>query len=214
MKCLLLEDDIELNSTICEILTLDGYDIDTFYDGNKVLEVIDDTSYDLYIFDINVPNIDGLELLKYIKELSFESKVIIISSDNTPITIESAYKMGCYDYLKKPFALLEIRYKLKNIKERYFSNYTFDNGIVYNYNTNQLFSENNLIKLTRKELLLLNLLIQNRSRIVTKDMIIDIVYENQYTNDANLRALVKRLRGKLNNSEKFKTLIGIGFTII
>ena len=213
MKCLLLEDDIELNGTIRDILKLDHYKIDCFYDGQKVLDILDTKCYDIYIFDINTPNIDGIELLKYIKCISPKSIVLMISADITTNTIETAYKYGCYDFLKKPFILSEIRYKLKIIKDNFFAIYYFDENTHYDYSKQTLYNNQKTIKLTKKELQLLNLLINNKKSIVSKDMIIENVYDNTYTSDTNIRALMKRLRAKINNSKKLITLPTVGFIL-
>ena len=101
MKILLLEDDIALNKSICAALNYSGYDVDTFFDGNEVLNNLN-FLYDLYIMDINVPNISGLELLDLIQNQNNQAKIIMISSNTDINTIKNAYNLGCIDYLKKP----------------------------------------------------------------------------------------------------------------
>lgn len=214
MKCLLLEDDVELNSTICEILQIDGYTYNNFFDGKDVYEEIDENIYDLYILDINVPNFNGLEILKYIYSINKNLKVIIMSADLSKKTIEDSYKYGCIDFVKKPFHLSEIRYKLKNIKNEYFSNIELSNSLIFQKKNKQLYKNNSLVMLTKKESKLLNLLIENQGAVVSKDEIIEEVYDNIFTTDVNIRALVKRLRDKMDNLSHIVTISGVGYTLI
>ena len=79
MNILLIEDDITLNDTIAEYLKFKGDDIESLEDGDKAIEIIDSKVFDLYIIDINIPNINGLDLLKYIRQKDTKTPIIIIS---------------------------------------------------------------------------------------------------------------------------------------
>jgi DNA-binding response OmpR family regulator len=119
MKIFLLEDDYSLNEAIKEILELENHIVDNFYDGEIAFDNILNNNYDLYILDVNVPNIDGLEVLEKIKSISLNLNVIIISANINIDLIKKAYLLGCDDYLKKPFDLEELilmlaRYEKKN----------------------------------------------------------------------------------------------------
>ncbi len=114
MKILLLEDDIALNKSIYDALVYSGYSVDTFFDGNDVIDNLS-SIYDLYIMDINVPNISGLELLNLIHNQNNQSKIIMISANTDINIIENAYNLGCIDYLKKPFHLKELRIKIDKL---------------------------------------------------------------------------------------------------
>lgn len=184
MRILLLEDDIALNRAIKKTIELDKHTAHSFIDGQDVLDKIDDT-YDLYILDINVPNINGLELLDIIYTKNSSSKVIIISSNTDIYSLQKAYKLGCIDYLKKPFHLEELRIKIEKLNLSgcdMLSNINLkDKGCV----------------LTKKEKNLLTLLLSNQNRVVTYAMIEDSVYKDKYMSMDSLRTLVRRLRIKL-----------------
>lgn len=198
MKILLLEDDIALNKSIYDALIYSGYDIDTFFDGNDVIESLD-RLYDLYIMDINVPNISGLELLNLIHNQNSQAKIIMISS-NTDITIiKNAYNLGCIDYLKKPFHLEELRIKIQML----FSN------------SDAKLQEIKLkpdSSLSKKEKRFLQLLVENKNSTITYQMIDEFVYENKTMTIDGLRALVKRLRIKLED-DKIKNVLDEGYTL-
>ncbi len=117
MKIFLLEDDYSLNEAIKEIIELENHSIDNFYDGENALSNIR-YDYDLYILDINTPNIDGLELLKIIKSTNFKSKVIMISANINIELMKKAYDLGCDDYIKKPFNLEELIFKINRYEQK------------------------------------------------------------------------------------------------
>ena len=104
MKILLLEDDIALNKSIYDALVYSGYSVDTFFDGNDVIDNLS-SIYDLYIMDINVPNISGLELLNLIHNQNNQSKIIMISA-NTDINIieNDHYKTLLPEYYLRPYS--------------------------------------------------------------------------------------------------------------
>lgn len=186
MKILLLEDDVALNKAIKKVTELDKHNTTSYLDGQDVFDGIDD-SYDLYILDINVPHINGLELLDIIYTKNNESKVIIISSNTDIDSLQKAYKLGCIDYLKKPFHLEELRLKIDKL------NTTAPDML----SKIKLKDENNL--LTKKEKYLLNILLNNINTVVTYTMIEDSVYKDKTMTMDSLRALVRRLRLKLED---------------
>jgi DNA-binding response OmpR family regulator len=185
MKILLLEDDIALNRAIKKITELDGHITTNYYDGQDVYDSLDD-KYDLYILDVNVPNINGLELLKLIYEKNRNSKVIIISANSDIHSLTEAYKLGCIDYLKKPFHLEELRIKIA--RERFDTEEIVEN-----------ISLNDNLSLTKKEKIFLTLLLKNRDKIVSYRMIEESVYNAGVMSMDSLRALVRRLRAKLKD---------------
>jgi len=111
MKILLLEDNLNLASIIKEMLEEKKYKVDFFSDGNLVLDNFMN-GYDCFILDINVPNVDGLTLLKTIRDYDLSIPVIIISSNIELNTIKNAYVKGCNDFLKKPFYIYELEAKI------------------------------------------------------------------------------------------------------
>ena len=108
MNILLLEDDIILNEIIEEFLLSLNHNVTSLFDGEEALELIYDNKYDLLLLDVNVPNITGFELLKSIKENEINIPTIFITSLNTNDDMKKGFKIGCDDYLKKPFDLSEL----------------------------------------------------------------------------------------------------------
>jgi len=184
MNILLLEDDMALNRAISKVLKLDNNIVTSYMDGQDVYDNLD-TQYDLYILDINVPNISGLELLSFINKKNSSSKVIIISVNSDVHSLKEAYKLGCIDYLNKPFHLEELRIKINKL-------YTDKHSILSNIKLKDTGDT-----LTKKEKDLLALLVQNKGILVTYEMIEENVYKDKSMSMDGLRALVRRLRLKL-----------------
>jgi len=199
MKILLLEDDIPLNKAIKKVLELDHHTVDTFIDGENMLGSIDQ-GYDLYILDINVPRISGLELLDIILDKNDQAKVIMISSNTDVRSLKTAYNLGCVDYLKKPFHITELRAKINRLnlsREHLASTVSLKAGSD---------------PLAKKERKLLNLLLDNLSLVVSYEMIENYVYENKRMSMDALRALMRRLRSKLSD-DIIENIIDEGYTI-
>ena len=195
MKIFLLEDDYSLNESIKEMLETENYIVHSYYDGNIAYEnIIDD--YCLYIFDVNVPNIDGLYLLEHIKTINKNSNVIIMSANINIDKIKEAYNKGCDDYIKKPFDIQELLLKInKYTKKSYITN--LDENLYFDKIERKLFLNNIKIELTKNEKNLLFLLINNMENKVSYTQIEDFVYERESKSSDAIRSLVKRLRKKL-----------------
>ena len=137
MKIFLLEDDYSLNESIKEMLETENFIVDSFYEGDVAYEnIIGD--YELYIFDINVPNIDGLYLLEHIKNINPNSKVIMISANINIDQIKEAYLKGCDDYIKKPFDIEELLLKINKYTQKSHI-IILDENLYFNKNDKKLF---------------------------------------------------------------------------
>ena len=197
MYIFLLEDDIALQNSIKLFLESKGAHVDTFYDGESALEAIDKQSYSLYLLDINVPGIDGLKLLELIHLYNQNAKVLMISATTDIDTISKAYRLGSLDYLKKPFFIEELYYKVKILTQE-----------VSTKSQNLPVNEH----LTKKEKVLLELLLTNTGNTITYEEIEEQVYTDfDMTPDA-LRGLIKRLRKKLIDYN-IKSISGIGYLL-
>jgi len=183
MNILLLEDDKALNRAITKALETLGHKVLGLYDAESFLQHYN-PSFDLYIFDINLPTMNGLELLKYLKQKNVKVKVIVISAYDNLDKIDEAYTLGCIDYIKKPFHLKELEYKIKlldNSQDDFIRKIPLKEGK----------------SLTKKEKLFLSLLFSHHNRVVSYEMIESHLYEGQYMSMESLRALVKRIRSKI-----------------
>lgn len=133
MKIFLLEDDFSLNESIKDMLESENFIVDSFYDGKIALDNISG-DYELFILDIFVPNLNGILLLEKIKKINKNSIVFIMSANIDIDTIKGAYLKGCDDYIKKPFNIQELLFKLAKFKKN--SNiFKFDDQTLFDMET-------------------------------------------------------------------------------
>ena len=196
MKILLLEDNKRLNETIVKRLESKSFEVHSFEDGQEAYNAVDN-GYTCFVLDINVPSLDGTELLKKIREYNIDTPVIIISSTVELDVIKNAYGYGCNDYLKKPFFIDELEIKIEKLCH-------FDKDIIdisdnykFNFKDSLLEIDGESEHLSRKERLLLNLLLAQRGKVVSSDTIQAIVWEGNFASIDSIRSLVRRVRKKI-----------------
>jgi DNA-binding response OmpR family regulator len=211
MKILVLEDNENLCNFIKTSLEKEGYVIDTFYDGEDALEVLNN-GYSCFILDINVASIDGISILKTIRMYSKDIPVIIMSSNHELEKIQASYELGCDDYLKKPFLMYELIQKVKKLCQIKQQIFDFTNNFIYDYDNRNLKGPDGEIKLAKKEILFLELLCKNPTRIFSFEEIENYVWEGEETALINIRGLVKRLRKKIPENA-ISIVKGIGYKL-
>ncbi len=215
-KILLLEDDVTLNETIVEFLQEKGYEVISAYDGEEASELIYEESFELLLLDVNVPLLNGFELLKQKRKEGVKTPAIYITSLNSIDSLETGYDSGCDDYIRKPFVLKELALRVENILKRgYFheisSRITIDEKIEYDVESNLLFVENQEIQLSTKEALLLKLFLQNRDEVLTHERIYETLWSYDETqSESALRTYIKNLR-KIVGKEKIVSLKRQGY---
>lgn len=211
MKVLVLEDNKSLSSVMEKALTSEGYKVDCFYDGDDAADAIEN-GYACFILDINVPNLDGISILEYIRMNHPETPVIIISANHDLEKIEKSYSFGCDDYLKKPFYILELVQKVKKLcvlQEQFLK---FDEEFKFDFKNRSLYKNGVELELTKKEILFIELFSNDLHRLATYEVIEEYVWEGEETNLINIRAMIKRLRKKL--PEDAITIVkGLGYSL-
>ncbi len=209
MKILLLEDNEKLNKTIKKRLELKNYNIDTFMNGKDAYKNITE-GYSCFILDINVPNIDGIKILKKIREFYKEVPIIIISGTVELEIIKQAYDFGCNDFLKKPFFIDELEIKIEKLcnikKETIF----FDKNCFFDFKSSVITMNNKEFRLTKKEKLLLNLFLSKKNQVISYEEIENYVWENSFASLESIRSLIRRLR-KIIANDYIKTIIDTGY---
>jgi len=210
MKILLLEDNERLNNSIVKRLEIKGYKIDAFTDGNDALHNIYD-GYDCFILDINVPSIDGISILKEIRETYPTIPTLIISGNIDLDTIRNAYGFGCSDYLKKPFYIDELELKIEILCQISHDKFILNDGFTYDPKKRELYNDT-IVKLTKKETLLLHQLITNNNKTLSYNNILHYVWEGDVATVDSLRTLVMRLRKKLPKNT-LETIVDFGYKL-
>ena len=215
MKILLLEDDVILNEIIEEFLLSLNYEVITAFDGNIAEELIYEESFDLLLFDVNIPNITGFELLKNIRQNNINIPTIFITSRHTSEDVKIGFNSGCDDYIKKPFELSELQLRIENIKRlRQIDNHgqiKIDNDTFYNYEKKVIIRNNEEFNLSKIETKILEYFLKNKNKTISIDEISvnNWVYD-EMPESTTIRTYIKNLRKKLND-KTITTLKGIGY---
>jgi DNA-binding response OmpR family regulator len=209
MKILLLEDNQRLNATITKRLRAKGFEVDNFEDGAKAYDAVDN-GYGCYVLDINVPSLDGLELLKRIREYYSHTPVIIISSSVELETIRDSYNFGCSDYIKKPFFVDELEIKIEKLCNVTNEVVTFGERYRFDALSSILERDGVRERLSKKERLLLGLFISDTGKVVSYEKIQSIVWEGNFASLDSIRSLIRRLRKKIPENY-IETVVDIGY---
>ena len=215
MKILLLEDDVILNEIIEEFLLSLNYEVISAFDGNKAEELIYEENFDLLLFDVNIPNITGFELLKNIRQNNINIPTIFITSRHTSDDVKIGFNSGCDDYIKKPFELSELQLRIENIKRlRQIESYgqvKIDEDTSYNYERKIIIRNNEEFNLSKIETKILEYFLKNKNKTISIDEISvnNWVYD-EMPESTTIRTYIKNLRKKLND-ETITTLKGIGY---
>ena len=214
MKILLLEDDFLLKKHIEKYFVLKGHEIIGFDDGLDMLDNVNLYEFDFFIFDINVPNIDGFEVLEFLREKKINFPVIMISAMVDISNVKKAYALGCSDYLKKPFELAELELRMDAIiKNFHFKDYIeFENGYKYDLIEKQLFKDKEIIILSKKQNEILYLLIKNTGRVLSFDTIADFIYEDAFKDIHTISSHIRDIRKHID-FELIKNVRGVGYII-
>lgn len=211
MKILILEDNERLLNLMKGALEKESYTVDIFTDGSKAMDALHD-GYSCFILDINVPNIDGITILEYIRLHHPKVPVMIISSNHELPKIKESYDLGCDDYLKKPFYIVELIQKVKKhckLEKKYLK---FDEVYKYDFINHILYEGIKEIEVTKKEILFLELFSKNLYHLASYDEIEEYVWEGEETNLTNIRAMIKRLRKKLPE-DGISIVKGLGYSL-
>lgn len=209
MKILLLEDNKKLNTTIKKRLELKGYKVHNYIDGKEALDNITE-GFSCFILDINVPNIDGIKILKKIREFYAEVPVIIISATVELDIIKESYDFGCNDYLKKPFFIDELEIKIERLCQIKDELIKFDKSSTFDYKSSTITIKGETQRLTKKERLLLNLFLTKRNKVLSYEAIENYVWEGSFASIESIRSLIRRLR-KLIKEDYIQTVVDTGY---
>jgi DNA-binding response OmpR family regulator len=204
LRALVLEDDYVCNRVIAEELQRVGFIVEKYYDGEAAVDAIYKRQHDFYLLDINVPNINGYEVLRYIRERYPSTPAIIITTNAEISYLKKGFEIGCHDFLKKPFELDELILRIFNTLR--LSRVTqgselmdLSQGYSYSVVSGELFFHGNFVELTRVEMLLLRILLHNIGNVVTTDMLRDYVWDDKEIAPSTIRYWVHRVMKKFKN---------------
>ena len=211
-KILIIEDDKNLNRGLSIALNKD-YEVLSVSTINEAKNFIDKA--DLLLLDMNLPDGDGLEIIKYTRQSS-AIPIIVLSAINLEAYIISAINLGADDYLTKPFSLGILEAKINRAFEKISPsdlNIYNKNGLDFNFNENTFFVDNKNIDLTRTETKILYYLIKNKSQVITKELLFDFIWglDDEFIDQNTLSVNISRIRNKLKPYDPIETVFGVGY---
>ncbi len=194
IKILLLEDDTILAQTMVQVLEEENYDVTLVEDGEEVMDATYENKYDLYLFDINVPLIDGMEALKLLRQADDNTPAFFITALIDIKSVLEGFNCGCDDYIKKPFDIDELIARIQATLKR--KNPVLEyNDIIFDLLENRVLKNNEEVALGNVEKEIFAVLIRNVNRTVDKSTFFD--YMNK-PSEAGLRVLISKLKKVLD----------------
>lgn len=196
MKILLLEDDTALANILVDYLE-DECEVVQTYSMKKALSLSEELKFDLYIFDVNVPDGDGISLLKELRAFNDNTPTIFITAFRDTKYLKAAFESGANDFIKKPFDLEELGVRITNIKRQFGldSKIKIEEKIIFDIQTHTLQTQDKIYRMTHKESLLLHYLYKNRARVVSSDELLQNIWEfDEMPSDDAVRTVIKNLR--------------------
>ena len=218
-KILLLEDDITLNETVSEFLQDNGFDVVSVYDGEEASDIIYEEQFDLFLLDVKVPFINGFKLLKQKRDDGVKTPAIYMTSLNSIDSLEDGYNSGCDDYIRKPFVLKELLFRIETILKRNFFHETSSRvkislHVEYDIGSNLLFVDSKQVQLNTKASILLKLFLQNQEEVISHERIYDTLWSyDEIPSENALRTYIKNLR-KIIGKEKIVSIKKLGYRFI
>jgi len=215
-KILLLEDDSNLNDTVTEFLEEQGHEVVSTYDGYEAQEKLYESKYDLLLLDVNTPGINGFDLLAEARAGDVVAPAIFITSLDSVEDLEKGYESGCDDYIRKPFALKELKIRVETLLKRGFFHEPKDlieisDTISYDINNNELIIDGNEVSLGHKESMLLKLFMKNEGEVIAHERIYKHLWDyDEEPSDTALRTYIKNLR-KMIGKERIVSIKKQGY---
>ena len=200
MKILLLEDEYSLRISVEEFLTDLGYEVDGIMDGLEAYDAVYDKTYDLLLLDVNVPSLNGFELLRKLRSDDIMIPAIFLTSMTNMNDLKEGYKRGCCDYIRKPFDLEELELRIDQAILSHLKNdgnsVELGCDLMYDLKTGKLTKNNEEIILRKTEKDLLEVLIKHKNLVVSTQMFQDEVW-GEYVEPATIRVQLNNLKKKL-----------------
>ena len=222
---LLVEDEENLHDALRLNLELENYQVSSAYDGNQALKALNDEYFDLVILDVMLPGIDGISVAETIRIQQNPIPILILSARNSSADRVLGLKKGADDYLNKPFNLEELLLRVQKLIEKneklqerntVSDKYVFGKNIIDFKAQEATNKKNERIRLSKKESMLLKLLIENKNEVVRREKILQTVwgysvYPNTRTIDNLILNFRKYFEEDSRNPKHFHSVRGVGY---
>lgn len=221
MNILIVDDEPQLLKQLSQAVSEEKYDVDTAMDGEEALDKLFANFYDLILLDIMLPKRDGLSILKEIRRAKINTPVLMLTAKGEIASRIQGLDLGADDYLAKPFSFPELMARIRALLRR-----ATDQGhslleiknIILNTTSREVKKDEQLLQLTLKEFSILEFLLYNKNKVVSRFNLAEHVWGNEFdpfTMSNFIDVHIKNLRRKIgdNSGKIIQTIRGIGFMI-
>lgn len=215
-KILLVEDNEMIVKGLVYSLSKEGFETNIAYNAQEAESKIESNVYDIIILDVMLPDGNGFELCKHIKE-NKDIPIIFLTAKDDEKDVVNGFNLGADDYVIKPFRTMELISRIYNVLRRYNKdkNVIEIGQVRIDLEANRVYVDNKEVEFTALEYKILVLLYTNAGKTVTMEKILDKIWDvaGNFVNDNTLTVYVKRIRDKLGKSDVIKTIKGIGYRV-
>jgi DNA-binding response regulator trcR len=224
VRILVIEDEKNLNNIIVKKLVMEKYGVDSCFNGDDALDYIFSAEYDVIISDIMLPGIDGFEILKTIREKGIKTPVLLLTALDGIEDRVKGLDYGADDYLVKPFAFDELMARIRVLLRRNSTNGNSNASNVFsianltvNCNSHDVFRDDVPIKLSTREFTILEYMIRNKERVLSREQIEQHIWNYDYEGGTNvIDVYIRYLRKKIDKNFEPKlihTIRGVGYVL-
>lgn len=222
MRILVIEDEKNLNDIIVKRLKVEHYGVDACYDGAEGLDYILATEYDAIILDVMLPKINGFDILKKIREKKIKTPVLLLTAKDSVEDRVRGLDLGADDYLLKPFAFDELLARIRVLLRKASNTETANNifsiaNLTVDVTSRTVKRDNSSIKLSTREFTILEYMIRNKGKILSRDTIEQHIWNYDYEGGTNvIDVYIRYLRKKIDDGYEPKlihTIRGIGYVL-
>jgi len=207
---LFLEDDKLLAQSLLDELEDNGYSVDWVQESDDAAQNCYEKNYKLYLFDVNVPGINGFELLDQLRKSGDTTSAIFLTSQNQIDDLKKGFEVGADDYIKKPFDLHELLIRVES-KMPKSSKIQLSSDFSIEALTSKVICKGVEQKLAQKEFSLLEYLCKNQDALLSPNDIIFALYEDTTISIATFRTYIKNLKRHLNGCIEIENMKGVGY---
>ncbi len=214
LTILLLEDNLEFAESFCETLKLEFKEVLHAKNLKKAFNLYHNNSIDIIISDIKIADENGLEFIQKVRETDKDTPVIILSAHKDENFLFQAIGLNILSYELKPLNYVNFTKLLQLIQNKFefTHNYNFNNDLLYNSLSKEITYKNETIPLTKKEILFLELLLQNTQKLITQEEIQTYVWKEQDMSESALKNFLMRFRKKIPTN-LVTTINGLGYKL-
>ncbi|MFR7590420.1 MAG: response regulator transcription factor [Longibaculum sp.] len=216
MRILIVEDEISVNYSLCEIIKEEGYDVCSAENYQEAMSLFIQEKVDLVLLDIELPDGNGIDLCKNIRKIS-ETPILFLTANDTEDTLVEGLNSGGDDYMTKPFKTKELFARIKSLLRRVQPTHQIKIGDLYiDLNRNEIFKNQNRIEMSKTDFEILKTIVIHQNQIITRQQLLTIIdKDGQYNvEDNTLSVHMRRIREKIGTCDGmpyFETVRGIGY---